>query len=66
MMMQTEISTHTPLTGRDLPELIYIKVGFQFLLTRPLRDVTNVSHPSSAHPKFLLTRPLRDVTDQAI
>ena len=35
----------------------------EFLLTRPLRDVTNALR-AFPHPKqFLLTRPLRDVTN---
>ena len=33
-----------------------------FLLTRPLRDVTNCSIDVVLHFRFLLTRPLRDVT----
>ena len=34
----------------------------QFLLTRPLRDVTVFFQPSEKRNQFLLTRPLRDVT----
>ena len=34
----------------------------RFLLTRPLRDVTNGSDNGRAGAEFLLTRPLRDVT----
>ena len=33
-----------------------------FLLTRPLRDVTDLSSEESGRMLFLLTRPLRDVT----
>ena len=33
-----------------------------FLLTRPLRDVTQVLVACVGGRKFLLTRPLRDVT----
>ena len=34
----------------------------QFLLTRPLRDVTLFGWNASVRFRFLLTRPLRDVT----
>ena len=34
----------------------------QFLLTRPLRDVTTVPKSPVSSSLFLLTRPLRDVT----
>ena len=33
-----------------------------FLLTRPLRDVTQVGEGAKSCRAFLLTRPLRDVT----
>ena len=33
------ISTHTPLAGRD-PQFWCLEVSAEFLLTRPLRDVT--------------------------
>ena len=36
--------------------------GYQFLLTRPLRDVTEDSLLDDSQQGFLLTRPLRDVT----
>ena len=35
-----DISTHTPLAGRDSQQLAVELRSFQFLLTRPLRDVT--------------------------
>ena len=35
-----EISTHTPLAGRDVLVLGVVTISFTFLLTRPLRDVT--------------------------
>ena len=35
-----EISTHTPLAGRDTAEMSRLIEGIIFLLTRPLRDVT--------------------------
>ena len=35
----SDISTHTPLTGRDAVFLMNA-LGIKFLLTRPLRDVT--------------------------
>ena len=34
------ISTHTPLAGRDVTALFCCDVTTEFLLTRPLRDVT--------------------------
>ena len=34
----------------------------RFLLTRPLRDVTDMQHEMQHENRFLLTRPLRDVT----
>ena len=34
----------------------------EFLLTRPLRDVTIVFYTLNVTDQFLLTRPLRDVT----
>ena len=37
---ETPISTHTPLAGRDVSGLVSFSVHGQFLLTRPLRDVT--------------------------
>ena len=36
--------------------------GWTFLLTRPLRDVTQGIAPYCPRCGFLLTRPLRDVT----
>ena len=38
--MNGYISTHTPLTGRDIGKLMSIRTSIAFLLTRPLRDVT--------------------------
>ena len=35
-----QISTHTPLAGRDTVTVLRIPAGMIFLLTRPLRDVT--------------------------
>ena len=35
-----KISTHTPLAGRDNIRFKFISIDSQFLLTRPLRDVT--------------------------
>ena len=37
------ISTHTPLAGRDIPSSLEPVLITTFLLTRPLRDVTDVS-----------------------
>ena len=57
------ISTHTPLTGRDVMLPSSISSLFPFLLTRPLRDVTyRLVYPHQSTKQFLLTRPLRDVT----
>ena len=38
----------------------------QFLLTRPLRDVTEYGYVHQPFFKFLLTRPLRDVTSSPV
>ena len=56
------ISTHTPLTGRDKNQFSGVCLLVQFLLTRPLRDVTCPYGLYYFLWKFLLTRPLRDVT----
>ena len=57
------ISTHTPLAGRDTEHTNRKLTDlFQFLLTRPLRDVTYSWIQRSGRLRFLLTRPLRDVT----
>ena len=37
-------------------------MGYKFLLTRPLRDVTTDNQGRIHFKEFLLTRPLRDVT----
>ena len=36
-----DISTHTPLAGRDVFQIFYNLVQIIFLLTRPSRDVTD-------------------------
>ena len=41
--MGIQISTHTPLTGPDHTEWTWPRKTYQFLLTRPLRDVTRKS-----------------------
>ena len=56
------ISTHTPLAGRDTNADMVITLLPPFLLTRPLRDVTNTRDSEATVGRFLLTRPLRDVT----
>ena len=57
------ISTHTPLTGRDILSGNSFLERITFLLTRPLRDVTAAQRAVLfAQGTFLLTRPLRDVT----
>ena len=62
MLVAYEISTHTPLAGRD-PELVSdVVLIAKFLLTRPLRDVTTHTQTTFLPEIFLLTRPLRDVT----
>ena len=45
--------------------LYILSCSRQFLLTRPLRDVTAPDFASGAGERFLLTRPLRDVTISA-
>ena len=40
LILKNDISTHTPLTGRDAIS-IEKTAKLEFLLTRPLRDVTN-------------------------
>ena len=37
-------------------------IQIRFLLTRPLRDVTDRPRGQHVFSEFLLTRPLRDVT----
>ena len=61
-----EISTHTPLAGRDAARFRCMRRKPQFLLTRPLRDVTIAVIVSVRNGTFLLTRPLRDVTTNHI
>ena len=62
-LFRVDISTHTPLAGRD-----HVTPGLymtdSFLLTRPLRDVTIILARYALIRIFLLTRPLRDVTPQ--
>ena len=43
---QRDISTHTPLAGRDQFHHCSLRLAAQFLLTRPLRDVTHSSSHS--------------------
>ena len=57
-----KISTHTSLAGRDPDVLLRKESGFQFLLTRPSRDVTQGGEILDPDTEFLLTRPSRDVT----
>ena len=42
VMFRLFISTHTPLTGRDIPDADDVAAMDEFLLTRPLRDVTEI------------------------
>ena len=37
------ISTHTPLAGRDAESTAVFRGEYRFLLTRPLRDVTDIA-----------------------
>ena len=55
-----------PLAGRDSTRGIITTLFLAFLLTRPLRDVTIISHPFPISSQFLLTRPLLDVTQDVI
>ena len=57
-----DISTHTPLAGRDRRKSAWPGIYKKFLLTRPLRDVTASVEKLAVSVEFLLTRPLRDVT----
>ena len=57
-----DISTHTPLAGRDQGVYLINTELLKFLLTRPLRDVTTAIASTDDEKIFLLTRPLRDVT----
>ena len=59
------ISTHTPLAGRDIIHHLFKNSIHLFLLTRPLRDVTQCGYTPPILQTFLLTRPLRDVTNCA-
>ena len=58
----SSISTHTPLAGRDCDTRSKAARWLEFLLTRPLRDVTGNIREQTPPTQFLLTRPLRDVT----
>ena len=75
--LSISISTHTSLAGRDsqTPRCTIIFCDFYshflrqwcgricpFLLTRPSRDVTNITDIPPRTLPFLLTRPSRDVT----
>ena len=55
-------STHTPHAGRDTQSNLAIKSSRMFLLTRPMRDVTEYNGKNTVVITFLLTRPMRDVT----
>ena len=44
------ISTHTPLAGRDREGQPGIQPAPEFLLTRPLRDVTPAIFPQTGKP----------------
>ena len=59
---KVEISTHTPLTGRDMYiELYYTLVRISTHTPLTGRDFFRGFYPHVLW-KFLLTRPLRDVT----
>ena len=60
--LRGQISTHTPLAGRDPVTNAQAANLVVFLLTRPSRDVTPSCDPWRAKNIFLLTRPSRDVT----
>ena len=61
-----QISTHTPLAGRDALKLQSPDGVVIFLLTRPSRDVTISGTVGKNKEEFLLTRPSRDVTKQRL
>ena len=58
----TTISTHTSHAGRDGRARLFRVIKSEFLLTRPMREVTSSVCLRRFHPGFLLTRPMRDVT----
>ena len=60
--MTNEISTHTPLAGRDVHSWDYSWGCSRFLLTRPLRGATCTHIQAVPVNIFLLTRPLRGAT----
>ena len=53
-----EISTHTPLAGRDLSASVVAVFISAFLLTRPLRDVTSLNCVVAFHLKISTHTPL--------
>ena len=57
-----QVSTHTPLAGRDDVFPSADKPFREFLLTRPSRGVTKLRNDHCAVCVFLLTRPSRGVT----
>ena len=62
VMELQDISTHTSHAGRDVALLAIGWMRAEFLLTRPMRDVTLMVSPCCPLMAFLLTRPMRDVT----
>ncbi len=62
MLAELEISTHTPLAGRDLPPGCRFQNRIRFLLTRPSRGATAALQFPEWLPEFLLTRPSRGAT----
>ena len=61
------ISTHTPLAGRDVIREDTEDVTYRFLLTRPLRDVTQFNRSGWDSRRISTHTPLagRDVPDDA-
>ena len=57
-----EISTHTPLAGRDRPTSAAGYHPTKFLLTRPSRGATDFDTVLLYRNQFLLTRPSRGAT----
>ena len=58
-----QISTHTPLAGRDRAADLRHGWTDEFQLTRPLRGVTDLGISRQMQLIFQLTRPLRGVTN---
>ena len=61
-----EISTHTPLAGRDVERLVYLLPLSDFYSHAPRGARLGVTPPALSATEFLLTRPSRDATQRVL